>query len=441
MATRIINGREYTKADFENKLRHLRDAQELAAMLNELKLPWYYSDFRGKQLSFLADTNNVQRRCKTFRLRKKHGGYREITAPKGGLRGILNALNILLQTYDEPTPWAYGFVCGRSVVDNARPHVGKRYILNLDLKDFFPTITRQQVADCLTAEPFGFSSLAAKLVSGLATVRTKNNEEVLAQGFATSPTLSNFICREMDKEIASIATAQGITFTRYADDLTFSSDTDILRSQGELVQQVKAIVERYGFRLNEEKTHLQRRGRRQEVTGLMVTEKVNVSRRYVREIRSLLYIWERYGYEDACQAAWKSYRQQHGKTKGHQHCVPLNAVLRGKLNYMKMVRGADDPLYQRFVSRYTSLQQRSKGDIKEVEYKAYMGKYLSISAKDRTTSANVLPNDNTSTGQLGATSSNPYDPRKKSKRILNFIATVIILVVIILIKLFLKSLL
>lgn len=441
MATRTINGKEYTKADFENKLSNLRDPQELAAMLNELKLPWYYSDFRGKQLSFLADTDNVQRRCKTFRLRKKHGGYREITAPKGGLRGILNALNILLQTYDEPTPWAFGFVCGRSVVDNARPHVGKRYILNLDLKDFFPTITRQQVADCLTAEPFGFSSLAVKLISGLATVRTKNNKEVLAQGFATSPTLSNFICREMDKEIASIATAQGITFTRYADDLTFSSDTDILRPQGELVQQVKAIVERYGFRLNEEKTHLQRRGRRQEVTGLMVTEKVNVSRRYVREIRSLLYIWERYGYEDACQAAWKSYRQQHGKTKGHQHCVPLNAVLRGKLNYMKMVRGADDPLYQRFVSRYTSLQQRSKGDIKEVAYKAYMGKYLSNSTEDRMTSADVLPNDNTSSRQLGTTSSNPYDPRKKNKRILNFIVMVIILVAIILIKLFLKSLL
>ena len=410
MATRTINGREYTKAHFENKLRHLSDAQELAAMLNELKLPWFYSDFRGKQLSFLADTNNVQRRCKTFRLRKKHGGYREITAPKGGLRGILNALNILLQTYDEPTPWAFGFVCGRSVVDNARPHVGKRYILNLDLKDFFPTITRQQVADCLTAEPFGFSSLATKLISGLATVRTKNNEEVLAQGFATSPTLSNFSCREMDKEIAGVAAAQGITFTRYADDLTFSSDVDILRPQGELVQQVKTIVERYGFRLNEEKTHLQRRGRRQEVTGLMVTEKVNVSRRYVREIRSLLYIWERYGYEDACQAAWKSYRQQHGKTKEYLYFVPLNAVLRGKLNYMKMVRGADDPLYQRFVSRYNALQKTNKREVKEVTYKAYMGKYLSNSTRD-----------------------------KKRKRILNFILMVIILVAIILIKLFLKS--
>ena len=173
----------------------------------------------------------------------------------------------------------------------------------------------------------------------------------------------------------------------------------------------------------------------------MVTEKVNVSRRYVREIRSLLYIWEHYGYEDACQAALKSYKQQHGKTKGHQHCVHLNKVLGGKLDYMKMVRGANDPLYQRFESRYTSLQQRSKRDIKEVEYKAYMGKYLSISDKDRTTSANVLPNDNTSTGQFGTTSSNPYDPRKKGKRILNFILMVIILVAIILINLFLKSLL
>ena len=438
MATKTINGKEYTKADFENKLSNLRDPQELAAMLNELKSPYYYSDFRGKQLSFFADTNNIRRRCKTFRLRKKHGGYREITAPKGALRGVLQALNIVLQAYDEPTPWAYGFVCGRSVVDNARPHVGKRYILNLDLKNFFPTITRRQVADCLMAEPFGFSSLAAELISGLASVRTNNNEEVLAQGFATSPTLSNFICREMDKEIAGVAAAQGITFTRYADDLTFSSDADILRPQGELAQQVKTIVERYGFRLNEEKTHLQRRGRRQEVTGLMVTEKVNVSRRYVREIRSLLYIWERYGYEDACKAAWKSYRLQHGKTKGHQHHVPLNKVLGGKLNYMKMVRGANDPLYQRFVSRYTSLQQTNKREVKEVENKAYMGKYLSISAKDRMTSANVLPNDNTSTGQLGTTSSNPYDPRKKSKRILNFILIVIILVAIILIKLFLK---
>jgi RNA-directed DNA polymerase len=243
----------------------------------------------------------------------------------------------------------------------------------------------------------------------------------------------------MDKEIAGVAAAQGVTFTRYADDLTFSSDADILRPQGELAQQVKTIVERYGFILNEAKTHLQRRGRRQEVTGLMVTEKVNVSRRYVREIRSLLYIWERYGYEDACQAAWKSYKQQHGKTKGHQHHVPLNKVLGGKLHYMKMVRGSDDPLYLRFASRYTSLQQRSKGDIKEVEYKAYMGKCLSKSGKDRVTRTTVLSNDNTSTRQRGVTSSNPYDPGKKNKRILNFIVMVIIFAAIILIKLFLKS--
>ncbi|WP_234398036.1 hypothetical protein [Prevotella fusca] len=104
-----------------------------------------------------------------------------------------------------------------------------------------------------------------------------------------------------------------------------------------------------------------------------------------------------------------------------------------------MVRGADDPLYQRFVSRYTSLQQTNKREIKEVEYKAYMGKYLSKSVKDRVTRTTVLSNDNTSSRQLGTTSNNPYDPRKKNKRILNFILMVIILVAIILIKLFLKS--
>ena len=90
MATRTINGKEYTKADFENKLRYLNDPQELANLLNELSEPYPYYVFRAKQLSFLADTNNINRRCKTFLLRKKHGGYREITAPKGALLSLIH---------------------------------------------------------------------------------------------------------------------------------------------------------------------------------------------------------------------------------------------------------------------------------------------------------------------------------------------------------------
>ena len=82
MATKTVNARNYTKADFDRRLRYLSDSQELAKLLNELSGPYPYYVFRAKQLSFLADTNNINRRCRTFLLRKKHGGYREITAPK-----------------------------------------------------------------------------------------------------------------------------------------------------------------------------------------------------------------------------------------------------------------------------------------------------------------------------------------------------------------------
>ncbi|MCR5077617.1 MAG: reverse transcriptase family protein [Prevotella sp.] len=379
MEYRKTDIRQFTRADFDSRLRHLSTPQELATLLNEVLATFSDITSRPAQLRYFANTANIVRRSRTFYLHKKHGGYREIIAPRGNFRDILHALNIVFQAYGQPTPWAFGFVCGRSVVDNALPHVGKRYVLSLDLKDFFPSIRRQQIADCLSAEPFGFSPAAVQLVSGLVTARI-GGEDALAQGFATSPILSNFVCREMDQEIAAVARRMGANYTRYADDLTLSADADVLRPGDELVQEVGAIVRRHGFTLNDRKTHLQRRGRRQAVTGLMVTEKVNVSRRYVREIRSLLYIWERYGYEDACQAAWKHYRQQHGKTKGHQHHVPLNAVLRGKLNYLRMVRGSDDALCQRLSSRYLALAERSKKDIRKVEANATCGKYVQASS-------------------------------------------------------------
>lgn len=370
----IMTSKTFARADFDRRMRQLGSPAELASLLNGVLPAFFYAICRPAQLRFFADTANISRRTRTFRLRKKHGGYREIIAPKGAFAHISRVLNVVLQAYEEPTPWACGFVRGRSVVDNARPHVGKRYVLSLDLKDFFPSITRQQVADCLAAEPFGFSPQAVELISGLCTARL-DGQDVLAQGFATSPTLSNFVCREMDEQLAALAKQQAVTYTRYADDLTFSSDADVLRPTGDFVQRVEDIVRSHGFELNGSKTHLQRRGRRQAVTGLMVTDKVNVARRYVRQVRSQLYIWERYGYAEACNAAWKHYRLQHGKTKGQGHFVNLDAVLRGKLNYLKMVRGAEDALYQRLQSRYDRLWAKDRSAIGHAVRKAYVESY------------------------------------------------------------------
>ena len=119
--------------------------------------------------------------------------------------------------------------------------------------------------------------------------------------------------------------------------------------------QVSTIVEKYGFRLNERKTRLQRRGRRQQITGVVVSDKVNVTREYARQIRTLLYMWERYGYEDASEKALWNYRNQHGKTKGHSERINLSAVLRGRLSYMKMVKGEADPTYLKLWNKYCAL--------------------------------------------------------------------------------------
>ena len=213
------------------------------------------------------------------------------------------------------------------------------------------------VEDVLLAEPLKCSAEAARLLSGLCTAAEPQGD-VLPQGFPTSPTLSNMVCKKMDEELAAAAQRIGATYSRYADDMSFSSDKDVLRPTGSFYLQVSGIVEKYGFRLNDRKTRLQRRGRRQQVTGVVVSHKVNVTREYARQIRSLLYMWERYGYWETARAALHAYREQHGKTRGHGEYLTLYAVLRGRLNYMKMVKGETDPTYLKLWNKYNQLMQR-----------------------------------------------------------------------------------
>lgn len=352
MAKTQDNILQFEKQDFEQQLRTLASSAQLASLINPVLQALQRNSSRPAQLNFFANTDNINRRIRFLTIPKKHGGVREIVAPKGEFRRILTALNIVLQTYEEPTPWAFGFVKRRSVVDNARLHVGKRYVLHIDLKDFFPSITRPMVENCLQSEPFGFSAEAVRLVAGLCTARI-NGSDVLAQGFATSPVLSNFIFREVDEKIALLAQRYGITYSRYADDLTFSTDSDVIRPTGEFVAQIQNIVEQHGFRMNDRKTHLQRRGKRQDVTGVIVGEKVNVPRAYVRELRNILYVWERYGYVEARKCFMRHYHRQHGATKSG---FLLCRILQGKLNYLKMVRGADDELYKKLQNKFVYLK-------------------------------------------------------------------------------------
>ena len=368
-------------------LRTLTDVTPFTKILNNAfhknengRLFHYYDgysnsayEYRDKQILFFADsaTNRFQRE-NDFSIRKKHGGLRQITAPRRRMRELLMSLNDILTSIYEPTPWAYGFVTKRSVVDNARLHVGRKFVLNIDLHDFFPSITFYQVKHCLMGEPYSFSEYAAELTANLCVV-CRDGRKHLAQGFPTSPILSNMVCAEMDRQLAELSERSGVVYSRYADDMTFSSDEPVLHApDGEFFRQVKQIVESHGFALNDKKTRLQHRGQqRQEVTGLNVTDKVNTTRGYMREIRSQLYIWERYGYAELCRAAYPHYKTKNGKTKGHCRHVNMAHVLRGKIDYLGMVRGKDDAFYQKCASRLAELMEKNIKEIKRVENKAY----------------------------------------------------------------------
>jgi retron-type reverse transcriptase len=144
------------------------------------------------------------------------------------------------------------------------------------------------------------------------------------------------ICDTLDRRLAGLAKRFGLHYSRYADDITFSSMHYVYAKNGEFRKELIRIIKSQGFTINEEKTRLQKRGSRQEVTGIVVSErKLNVAKKYVREIRSLLYIWEKYGYSVAMSRFLPKYKLEKGHVKKGN--PDLINVLEGKLLYLKMV--------------------------------------------------------------------------------------------------------
>ena len=183
-------------------------------------------------------------------------------------------------------------------------------------------------------------------------VKVKKN--VLPQGAPTSPTLTNIICQKMDICLSGVAKRFGLRFTRYADDITFSSMHNVYQQDSEFLLEVQRIIADQGFEIKSSKTRLQKDGYRQEVTGLVVNEKVNISKRYVKQLRMWFYYWERYGYN----RAYSFFLPQYLKDKSHilKGGPDMASVIEGKLNYLKMVRG-DDGLYRKLLARFNILSE------------------------------------------------------------------------------------
>ncbi len=360
----------------------------LLSLLNALKeddLGDKAHPFTMAQLNYFCHPERNARHYKVFTIPKKSGGVREISAPVKMLKSFQNYTNVLLQALYEPTSAAMGFVPGRSVVDNAAKHIGMNYVLNIDLKDFFPSIPQARVWGALQSKAVGFNKDVANAVAGLCCTEIEFYEgkpvlttedlpdgaktekrNVLPQGAPTSPILTNIVARNLDRQLKHLAARFGLNYTRYADDITFSSMHNVYQEGGEFMAELRRIVAEQNFSINEKKTRLQKKGSRQEVTGLVVSDRVNVTREYVRSIGSLLFVWERYGYDSAFARFL-----QHYIPKANRFSPPsMERVLQGKLMYLKMVKGEESPVWQKLQDRFDSLCSKKPEKKSDINYVA-----------------------------------------------------------------------
>ncbi|MCG8807431.1 RNA-directed DNA polymerase [Tenacibaculum finnmarkense] len=343
-------------------LQTKEDLLSLLNLANTLLYPKNSFKFELKQLTYFANPKLVKNRYAEFTIKKKSGANRIINAPTQGLKSILKTLNFVLQCMCEPHKAATGFVRGKSITDNAKKHIDSNYVYNIDLKDFFHSFDLNRVKLGFMQTPFNLRNESfpiAFILACLSTYTFKIDGEikqVLPQGSPTSPTITNILCRRLDKRLTGLANRFGLRYTRYADDITFSSQHNVYNKEDFQNELHKIIVTDEKFAFNTKKTRLQKHGYQQEVTGLIVNEKVNVRSRYVKQVRMWLYYWEKYGYNKAEQV----FRKDYIKDKGHvKKTLPnLDNVLEGKLLFLKMVKGEYDGTYMKLQNRFEKLNRK-----------------------------------------------------------------------------------
>ena len=263
------------------------------------------------ELRFLTYSRAVARvgHYRRFQIPKKSGGTRLISAPMPRLKRaqawVLRTILDKIQLH----PAAHGFREGRSIVTNAAPHVGSALVINLDLRDFFPSVAYPRVKGMFCA--LGYSEAVATVLGLLCTepataevtldgttYQVAAGPRFLPQGSPASPAITNVLCRRLDRRLLALADGLGFRYTRYADDLTFSRPPGVAPNPtavGELLRKVADVVAHEGFAVHPEKTRVMHRGRRLEVTGVVVNDKLAVPRADLRRFRAALFQVEKDG--------------------------------------------------------------------------------------------------------------------------------------------------
>ncbi|WII38407.1 reverse transcriptase domain-containing protein [Paenibacillus thiaminolyticus] len=333
--------------DLVSSLRTLKDFDDVAALL----------EITSKHLHYILFKKKIASYYKSFNIPKKNGGVREIWAPQHSLKALQDKLNKIFSLAYKPNITSHGFVKERGIVTNANVHLRKRHVLNFDIEDFFHSINFGRVRGILKSF-FGMSSDAATVIANICCF---NN--VLPQGAPTSPIISNMVCFNLDKEMRNVAKQFNCDYTRYADDITFSTTRHSFpRAIGyfdeEQTVHLGAIIQKVlynnGFSVNNSKTRLNNCDQNLSVTGITVNKITNVERNYVKKVRAILRCLE----TNPLPEAQKLFESRYHSNSEMKKNAPIMHVVKGMITHIGYVKGKQDPVYEKLARRYNRLAGR-----------------------------------------------------------------------------------
>jgi RNA-directed DNA polymerase len=337
---------------------------EFEACLTQDDLPFAFG-VGEKQLLFHLYSPKAPK-YKTFTIPKASGEDRLIAVPPPVLMNWQRILCEFLTKRYVRKPSVHGFVNGYSICSNAKVHINRHLVLNIDIRDFFPSIHYGRVRGMFARHPFNFPHAVA---STLARLCTWNG--ALPQGAPTSPIISNLVCRGMDNDLWRLLKKSPCKYTRYADDITISTNHqsfpeqfvlshDAMSGTVHLGETLKSIFAKHHFSINEKKLRIQSSAFRQVVTGLTVNERVNVTRKYIQTLRSIICEWRVKG-ESITELKFR--QLDAGRRLRHFSAPTLHDHVDGKLEFLKMVRGEDDPIYTKYAISARRLSQQIRTPI------------------------------------------------------------------------------
>lgn len=263
-----------------------------------------------------AASNTIYRHYHRVDIPKADGGVRTLNVPDVYLKSVQKSIVRNLLAYEEISPYATAYHIGGSTRKNAQPHMGASVILKMDIKKFFDHISYPMVkAKVFTADKYSEANRV------LLSVLCIYNEHT-PQGAPTSPYISNIIMKDFDNCVGAWCDERGIKYTRYCDDMTFSGDFD----PKEVKSYVSREIQREGFYVNNKKTVIVRDGRRKEITGIVVNDKVSIPNTYKKKIRQEIYYCKKYGMD--------SHLNRKGTNESTNHYL---RKLLGRTNYILSV--------------------------------------------------------------------------------------------------------